>query len=165
LSFASGQAFELGFGLPGRDGVPDPELPLPKARLNLRKGKFNAPAVHDFAFDREGGALASSSASSFNKIWRVASSGASARRFLKRAKFSLWMNSSIEALSLDQAGVQHSQSPMDAEVGTVMAEYTMSGIGHKAKVLVASKLSIQARDRDSAHSAGYPTHCCRSIRR
>ena len=68
---------------------------------------------HDLGFAL-GASLVSSSASNLNKIWRVASSGASARRFLKRARFSLWMNLSIAALALDQAGAQHSQSPMDA---------------------------------------------------
>jgi hypothetical protein len=62
----------------------------------------------------------------------VASSDASARRFLKRARFSLWMNLSI-ARSLDQAGTRHSLSSMGTEVGAVMGNYAMPGIGHKAK--------------------------------
>jgi hypothetical protein len=55
------------------------------------------------------------------------------------------MNLSIAVLALDEAGAQRSQSPMEAEVGTMIAEYGMSGTGHKAKSSVASKLSIRAR--------------------
>jgi len=33
----------------------------------------------------------------------------------------------------DQAGAQHSQSPMDAEVRAVMTKYAMSDTRHKAK--------------------------------
>jgi hypothetical protein len=47
---ADGHAFEICFGLAGREVFTDPELPTSQARLNLHKGELNAPAVHDFAF-------------------------------------------------------------------------------------------------------------------
>jgi hypothetical protein len=97
---------------------------LPQITLDLHEGKFNAPPVHDPGLGCS--SLASCSANSFNMIWRVTSSGASARRFLKRAKFSQGINLSI-ALALDPAGAQHSQSPIEAAVGAVMAKYAMSG--------------------------------------
>jgi hypothetical protein len=62
---------EACFGLAGRDGFADLELPLPQPRLNLQKGEYNALAGHDFDF---------------------------ARRFLKRAKFPLLINVSMAAL-------------------------------------------------------------------
>ena len=104
-------ALEVRLGLAGRDGFADPELPLPQPGFELHERELDAPPVHDFCFGCEDGSFASSSASSFNKIWRAASSGASARHLLKRAKFSLRMNLSIDPL-LDQAGAQHSQSPI-----------------------------------------------------
>jgi hypothetical protein len=64
---------EFRFDLACRDGFADTGPPLPQLGLNPHEGEFNAPPVHDLAFGREGDCLASSSASSFNKISRVAS--------------------------------------------------------------------------------------------
>jgi hypothetical protein len=41
-----GEALEICFRFAGRNGFADLETPLPHARLNLHKGKFDAPAVH-----------------------------------------------------------------------------------------------------------------------
>jgi hypothetical protein len=41
----------------------------------------------------------------------------------------------------DQAGAQHSQSPMEAEIRAVMRYIAMSGSGHKAKCSVSPQIS------------------------
>jgi len=61
-------AHEARLGLAGRDGLTDLELPPPQARLDLHKGKFDAPTVHDFGPRR--GSFASSSASNFKSTFR-----------------------------------------------------------------------------------------------
>jgi hypothetical protein len=46
LSTVGGPAQEMRLGLTGRHGFADLELPFPQARLDLKKGEFDAFAVH-----------------------------------------------------------------------------------------------------------------------
>jgi hypothetical protein len=95
LNPAGGQAHQVRFGVAGRNLVADLESPSPQAGLNLRKGEFNAPAVHDLDLGGRGESWASCCANSFNSTWRSDLSGASARRALKGARFSGLMNFAI----------------------------------------------------------------------
>jgi hypothetical protein len=88
LNPAGSQAHQVSFGVAGRNLVADLESPSPQTGLNLRKGEFNAPAVHDFDLGGRGEFLPSSCPNNFNSTGRWDSSGAFARRVLKGARFS-----------------------------------------------------------------------------
>jgi hypothetical protein len=65
----SGHTLEISLSRSCRHSFTDLELPLPQARFNQHKGKFNALAVHDFG----GAFFATSSARSFTRTFRSAS--------------------------------------------------------------------------------------------
>jgi hypothetical protein len=98
LNPAGSQTHEVGFGVAGRNLVADLESPSPQTGLDLRKGEFNAPAVHDFDLGCRGESWASCSTNSFNSTGRSDASGVSARRVLKGARFSGLMNFATAAL-------------------------------------------------------------------
>jgi hypothetical protein len=87
LNSVGSQTHEASFGLAGGDGFADLEAPFPRARLDLHKGEINALAVDDFARGKDA-SLTYSFANNFESTLRPDSVHASARRVLKRARFS-----------------------------------------------------------------------------
>jgi hypothetical protein len=98
LNSVGGHAHEAGLGLASGGGFADLKTPFPQSRLNLHKGKFNAPAVHDFG--RRRSSFAFSPASSFERTSRSASP------WRRRVKF-LPMTSTATPVSAAAAKQQH----------------------------------------------------------